>query len=297
MARHKKTIDRDEFAGNYTLAYRTELVAILNAYRERRIGKADLRAFAARLESKALHEKSKVDIHRIVNARKNGRPSMSQGAIEKSLTRVDAILADTEMEGKRAIISREMARYIAHGRATCSEVAVILYYSLRRKKQNRRLERLAPDERYARFHYRDLFELSGCRRATLCRAVARLRARGLLELLVVHKLNENSNGNLFVDGSAVSLTPQNRQACTSCVKPTTRLQHSDNAPHRKPTTPINKNPKRRILNKSRAGFRLQEKDGVLVASVVQTPRKVDPEILRIQARSRHIQDSWLDAVA
>ena len=48
----KKTIDRDEFEGNYTVAYREEVLAIIRAYRDRRIRKDDLRVYAAGLAAR-----------------------------------------------------------------------------------------------------------------------------------------------------------------------------------------------------------------------------------------------------
>lgn len=297
MARKRTTIDRREFRGNYTWAFRTELDAVIEAYRMKRLKKDDLRAFAGRLEAKALHEKSSVDIHRIVNANKQGGPAMSQGNIDRSLERIDEVLAEVPQRGRKAIVARLVAKHIAHGKATCSEVMVLLYYSLNRIKQNKRLKCLAPNERYARIRYRALSELSGCQCATLCRAVARLRRDGFLQVLVVQKQNENRYGGLFVDGPVISLTPQNRQSCSSCVKPTTPSAISDNASPRFPTTLINKNPKKRILKRKGTGFRLQEKDGVLVASRMESIWKTDPELLRIQARAHQMEGMLLDAVA
>ena len=68
MASKKKGIDLLEFRGGYAVVRRAELEAIMDAHRERRLGKDRMRVFAAMLEQRALHERSTVDMHRIVNA-------------------------------------------------------------------------------------------------------------------------------------------------------------------------------------------------------------------------------------
>lgn len=297
MARRKRELTRDEFAGNYTLATREELLAIIEAYRERSIGKDDLRVLAAMLERRALHPRSRVDLHRIVNAQRSVARSLSRARIAKLERELEQRLANVESGGKQVAVSRRMLQYIARGRATCSEAIVLLYYCRRRLRQRRRLERLREGERYARFRYRDLSELSGCARATLCRAVARLRRRGYLATVEVAKLNENHYGGLFVDGPLVSLTEQAARPCVRLQESTTRCAISDNAPPHIPTTPENRDPKTRIQNGRGYPFRLGVKDGVLVASVVRPRPSASAEFARIQERARCMRESWADAVA
>lgn len=296
MARGKKSIDRDEFAGNYTLAFREEVMAVIRAYRERRISKDDLRVYAAQLEVRALHRKSRVDIHRVVNAKRTVCRSLSNGAIRACASKLDSLLAETR-QGKRLIVSRAMMCYIAQGRATCTEAIVLLYYSYRRKKQWERRELLREKERYARFRYQELSDESGCARSSLCRAVARLRARGYLQTLAVQKLNENHYGSLFVDGALVSLTPQHGRRVVALPKRTTPSADSDNAGGRFLTTLENKDPKTRNLNRRGPQFQLSEKDGLLVASVVSVSRESDGEFARIRMRAQQITDAFVDAVA
>ena len=295
MARNRQPIDRKEFAGNYTHLYREEFLAILAAYRKRTLTKTDLRVFAASLEFKALHPKSVVDLQRITNARRASGPRLRSGEILESLGRLDKILFGHQ-QGPKMIVARRMAKVIAQGATTRSETIVLLYYCYRRKKQKKRLRSLAPRERYARFRYGELAKLSGCARATLCRAVARLRRRGLLEVIQVHKQNENTYGNLFIDGQAVSLTPQHRHGAEACRKPTTPVPDSDLTPRRKATTLTNRNPKRRILNRKN-GFSVGLGLDVFEPLLQKPPRTKDPEMQRIFHRAKGMLAQQLDAVA
>lgn len=294
----KQTLERDEFAGNYTLAYREEVLAIIRAYRDRRIRKDDLRVFAAVLEERALHGKSRVDRRRVINSRASITHALSSSAIREASTRIEAITKECSWTGKRVAIAREMVRYIAQGRATCTEAMVLLFYCLRRIKQLRRRELLQEGERYARFRYRDLSELSGCGRSSLCRAVGGLREAGLLEVVRVQQRNENANGNLFVDGPLVSLTSHLNRSADWKPKTTTGRVRSDNAPGVFPTTLENRDPKTRIPNKKGVRVRFVFKDdGRTVVRVVERPTDRDLDLARLQARAWQVEQAQLDAVA
>lgn len=294
----KQTLERDEFAGNYTLAYREEVLAIIRAYRDRRIRKDDLRVYAAVLEERALHGKSRVDRRRVINSRASITHALSSSAIREASTRIEAITKECSWTGKRVAIAREMVRYIAQGRATCTEAMVLLFYCLRRIKQLRRRELLQEGERYARFRYRDLSELSGCGRSSLCRAVGGLREAGLLEVVRVQQRNENANGNLFVDGPLVSLTSHLNRSADWKPKTTTGRVRSDNAPGVFPTTLENRDPKTRIPNKKGVRVRFVFKDdGRTVVRVVERPTDRDLDLARLQARAWQVEQAQLDAVA
>jgi len=297
MARRKKDIARDEFVGNYTLAFREELRVVIDAYRQRLLGKDELRVFAAMLERRALHAKSRVDLHRIVNAKRSVARSLSRSRISAIELRLNELLASVSTDGKRVAVARRMVQYVARGRATCSEAVVLFYYCLRRLRQRKRLERLREGERYARFRYRKLAEVSGCARATLCRAVARLRRRGYLQTLEVNKLNENHYGCLFVDGPLVSMTSQAGRGQSRMSKTTTACAVSDNGPVQFSTTPENRDPKREIPNRRGHRVRLSSKGGVLVASIVAPRRSADGEFARIQERGRQMQAAFAESAA
>lgn len=294
----KQTLERDEFAGNYTLAYREEVLAIIRAYRGRRIRKDDLRVYAAVLEERALHGKSRVDRRRVINSKASITHALSSSAIRESSARIEAITKECSRTGKRVAIARGMVRYIAQGRATCTEAMVLLFYCLRRIKQLRRRELLQEGERYARFRYRDLSELSGCGRSSLCRAVGGLREAGLLEVVRVQQRNENANGNLFVDGPLVSLTSHLNRSSDWKPKTTTGRVRSDNAPGVFPTTLENRDPKTRIPNKKGVRVRFVFKDdGRTVVRFVERPTDRDLDLARLQARAWQFEQAQLDAVA
>ena len=297
MARRKKDVARDEFAGNYTLALRKELHAIIGAYRDRLIGKDELRVFAAMLEQRALHKKSKVDMYGIVNAKQSVSRLLSRTRIVRIVEQLEELLAGVPKGGKKVPVSRRMMHYVARGRATCSEAMVLFYYCLRRLKQRIRRELLIEGERYARFRYADVSEASGCARATLCRAVARLRWSGYLETVEVQKRSENSDGGLYVDGPRVSLSCPTGRGGIRQPKATTPTAVSDNAPRSFSTTLENKDPKTEISNRRGHCFRLSSQGGVLVASVVEPSRSAGAEFARIQLRARQMQDSFADAAA
>lgn len=253
MNRRKRSdVNYMEFRDGYVLVNSEELAAIIEGYRKRDLRRDELRLFAAMCEQKGLHRRSKVDIAHIVNCKSGmkGIRRLARGEIEKAQAKVRAILESSPHgESKRRIaVSRKMLKHAARGRGTSNETIVMLFYCMRRLPQERRLRRLERDERYARFTYRNLEEVSGIPRANICRAVARLRNKGFLNTPWVQKQNENKYGLLFVDGPLVSLScprqgPSRRQKPRSHATAAS-LDKNDNSPQHKSTTLINDNPKK-----------------------------------------------------
>ena len=95
MRRKKKHIDWAEFKGNYALAGRGELLAIISGYKERLLRRNELRRFAAGLEARALHKKSPVDVYRIVNAgsKEKGVRRLSSAQIDSATERVGKVIS------------------------------------------------------------------------------------------------------------------------------------------------------------------------------------------------------------
>lgn len=297
MARRKKGIERDEFAGNYTVALREELLTIIGAYRSRKLSKDKLRVYAAMLERRALYAKSKVDLHGIVNAKRSVAHTISRARIASIECELRNLLRDLPTDGKKVAVSRKMVQYIARGQATCSEGLVLLFYCVRRLKQRRRLERLREGERYARFRYRMLADLAGCDRTTVGRAVEKLRRRGYIQTLEVQQRNRDYYGCLFVDGPLVSLTSQVGRGTRSAPKLPAPAADSADAPSPFLPTPENTDPKTRIPNERNFAFRLREHDGVLEAKIVSPRRRACAEFARIQERAAQMRASFADAVA
>ena len=293
----RNDVDYMEFRDGYVFVGEEEVAAIIEGYKERKLRRNELRVFTATCEQKGLHRESKVDIARIVNCKSGikGIRRLSRGEIEKAQAKVRTILESAPQgESERRIaLSRKMLKHAARGGGTSNEVIVMLYYCMRRLRQQGRRDRLRENERYARFTYRELEAVSGIPRANICRAVGRLRAKGMLNTAWVKKQNENQFGLLFVDGPLVSLTCP-RQGTSRRQRPksvphetTTPSAQNDNAPQRKSTTLINDNPKTDYQRSSTELF-AQEEDS-------QAGRKSDWQ--RIRQRAEQMKAEWVEQAA
>jgi hypothetical protein len=133
-------------------------------------------------------------------------------------------------------------RHIAQWRSTSNEAVVLLYYMARRVRQAKPLERLKAGERYARFTYGELEELSGIPRANVSRAVTRLKDRGWLNTVDVAKQNENVYGQLFVDGALISFSAA-RRPVNNRGRKKAQDERNDNTPLHETTTLRKEDPK------------------------------------------------------
>lgn len=206
----KESVETLEYRGGYALVQSLELQTVIEGYKEGKIKKDALRVFAAQMESRALHSKSKVDLSRILNckASNEGIKRLRSGIIRKAESEIDSILKPLHGQTSRPkAVSRKILRGIAQGRTTANEAIVLFMFSLRRISQAKPLKRLIAKERYARFTYRELSELSGIPKANISRTVQTLKQKGLIGTVWVVKQNENQFGLLFVDGSALTLIP------------------------------------------------------------------------------------------
>jgi len=231
----KEGVDRFEYRGGYALISESELLAVLSAYKKGEIRKDQLRVWAARHESGALHVKSKVTLERILNCKssQDGIKRLRSGLIKKAEERIDTVLEGSrESSSRRRAVARGVLRSIAQGRISCTETMVCLMYAARRIGQRKPLKRLLSNERYARFTYRELAELSGVPKANLSRAVASLKEKGLLSTVWIVKQNENQFGLLFVDGAILTLIPgaAKDRSHTERQKTTTPPRQNDNTP-------------------------------------------------------------------
>jgi hypothetical protein len=286
-----------EFRDGYVLVERAELEAVIEGYKNRELKRAELRVYAAMCEQKGLHRRSKVDIARILNCKsdKKGIRRLSSSDIERARANIRPILDSAHQSDSepRIAVSRRMLRHAARGGSTSNEIIVMLFYCMKRLRQCRRLDRLKEDERYARFRYRELESESGIPRANVCRAVRRLRAKGILNTAWVKKQNENRFGLLFVDGSLVSLSCP-RQRANRCERPrlvpnitTTPLSRIDNAPQHETTTLRNDNPKTNYQRSSTGVFD-QNSD-------MRVRRLSDFE--RIKQRAEQMKAEWIEQAA
>ena len=225
----KQPVQTFECRGGFALIGREEIERVIAAYRDGQAKKRELRVFAAHAEKKALPEKSRVDLARVLNckAQEKGIKRLGRGEVARAGENLAPIIkAQEEAAGRLKPVARRALRAIAQGKLTSVESIVLLYYFARRITQVKALKRLLPLERYARFTYGELSDLSGIARANLSRAVLSLKRKGLLSTVWVVKPNENQFGLLFVDGPALTLIPG---AAADRSKP--------ERSHKKPTPP------------------------------------------------------------
>lgn len=245
MGRQRKTdMNYREFRGGYIKVATEKVQHIIDGYRAGELRRADIRVFAGMLEQRALCKDSRVSLYRIVNTRASdrGKKRLSSSEIDAAAARVGQLQTSSQNASSFEIrVPRKFARHVAQGGCTCVEAVLLLFYCLRRLRQRKRLQRLHEEERYARFRYRELEELSGIARANLCRAMRRLRDRGFIQTAPIAKQNENVYGQLFVDGPTISLTTERR----SIEKPTPP-RRNDNTPGVKLPTLRKHNPKSTI---------------------------------------------------
>ncbi len=287
VARNDKgSVRYRQFAGGYAQALDSQLRAVLTGYQRGLLSRNAVRVFAGRLEQTALHQASKVTLHRIINcqSQRKGNRRLSSGDIQTAIETLDRVLPplQLECEAERPAaskpVARKVLRHIARGSATTVEALFCFAYFLRRIPQRKPMQRLQSNEHYARLRYAEFEAWTGVHRATQSRILHRLVSRGYLNTAPVHKQNENCYGQLFIDGPLLSLvrTKQvaNRRAPTK--KTSTPSQDLVNAPVEKRSTLRNLNPKTEIQEQERLVWELR--NGSL-------SRNRDPEMQRIAARA------------
>jgi len=287
VARNDKgSVRYRQFAGGYAQALDSQLRAVLIGYQCGLLSRNAVRVFAGRLEQTALHQASKVTLHRIINcqSQRKGNRRLSSGDIQTAIETLDRVLPplQQECEAERPAankpVARKVLRHIARGSATTVEALFCFAYFLRRIPQRKPMQRLQSHEHYARLRYAEFEAWTGVHRATQSRILHRLVSRGYLNTAPVHKQNENRYGQLFIDGPLLSLVRSRqvvkRRAPTK--KTSTPPQGLVNAPVEKRSTLRNLNPRTEIQEQER--LILQLRNGSL-------SRHRDPEMQRIVARA------------
>lgn len=245
--RDKNEVNDYEYRDGYRLVTDQEIEAVIRLYSEGRWNKNELRVYAGMQEHAVILQSSKVDLYRVVNSetKKRGIKRLSHKEIDAAASVIKETLP-RDIGGQMKPVARKFLRYIAKGSASCSESILLMYYCHQRIRQPKRYERLLEKERFARFKYRELAEISGLRRATLSDGLKRLVNRGLINTVDVAKQNENIYGMLFVDGAVVSLTRKgtdNQPNRTRRKETATPAEEKRMTPREKTVTLINKDPK------------------------------------------------------
>lgn len=311
----KRSIRYRQFAGGYAQVADTQIRALLEGYRQGLFRRNEVRVFAGQLEMAALHQDSNVSLYRIVNcqSQKKGNRRLSEGEIQTAVEKLDELLPvlatkfeaneqPGEKQSRLKPVARKVLRHIARGGATTVEALLCLAYFLRRIPQRKPMQRLKPNEYYARFTYAEFEAWTGVHRGTSSRVLQRLIDRGYLNTQPVSKQNENCYGQLFIDGAMISLV-RPRQAgrrrkvqCSRVQRPavadrekrSTPPQALINSPTEKRSTLINVNPKTEIQEEKGLAFRLRE--GLL-------GRHGDPDLQRIALRAAQMAENVLEQAA
>lgn len=307
--KNKKNIRYWQFEGGYARAWDTQLRALLEGYRLGYVRRNEVRVFAARLEYSAKHPNSKkLDLARILNCNsmRKGNRRLSESQIDDAARKLDEYLpslqvgfeAEWEQAEKTPYlkpVARRILRHIASGGATTVEALFCFAYFMRRIPQPKTMQRLLPEERYARFTYADFQEWTGVHRASQCRMLRRLIERGYLTVVPVTQQNANAYGQLFVDGPVVSLVRRKlvlRRQLGSPLdkrnKRSTPLPEKVNAPPHKRSTLIKGDLKKEIEEEER--FVSGLKTGYLA-------RHGDPDLQRIALKAAHMLENTVRQAA
>lgn len=306
----RNNVRYQQFQGGYARVAAAQLQGLLEGYRLGIFRRNEVRVFAGRWEREALHRDSLVTLYRVINcqSQRKGNRRLSHAAIAAAAATLDEHLPRLqeqcaagagEANAELKPVARRLLRHVAHGGATTVEALMCFAYFLRRIPQRKPLQRLRPEEHYARFRYAEFEAWTGVHRATQSRTLLRLMHRGYLNVVPVHKQNENAYGQLFVDGGVLSLVrprqgvrrkteKQEAPGKVRVEKRSTPLALLDNASRKKKSSLRNSNPKTEI--RDRECFIMGLKKGVLA-------RSGDAELVRIALRAAQIEEQRLWQVA
>lgn len=165
--------------------------------------------------------------------------------------------------------------------------------------QRKPLQRLRPQEHYARFRYADFQEWTGVSRTSQSRLLQRILDRGFLNTALVHKQNENVYGQLYIDGPMLSLVrPKQSNRRRRRGRPTTAaplpkkmptpIGDFGNTPTKIQASLINGNPKTEIKRQGKAVLNLRE---------CPFASHADPELRRIALRGAQMDEQCLQQAA
>ncbi len=309
--RDKQSVRYRQFQDGYAKVPARQLGAMLQGYRLGLFRRNEVRVYAALWEAAALHQDSQVSLYRIVNcqSKKKGNRRLSQRDIDAAASKLGQLLP--ELESKTVLgpndkpipdttkpFARRVLRHVARGGSTTVEALFYFAYFMCRIPQRKPMQRLRPQEHYARFRYADFQKWTGVLRTSQSRLLQRILDRGFLNTAQVHKQNENVFGQLYIDGPILSLVrpkQSNRRrrrgkpttAAPPSKKMTTPSKVSDNTlPHIRASL-INGNPKTEI----------KRQETVLNLKKSLFAGHADPELRRIAMRAAQMTEQCLQQAA
>ncbi|QEG37365.1 hypothetical protein [Bythopirellula goksoeyrii] len=301
----KQSVRYRQFQEGYAKVPAVQLRALLEGYRQRIFRRDEVRVFAATWEAAALHRDSKVSLYRILNCNAKHHPRhrrMSHVEIDSAasklatqLPKLEQQLAecndDCQWSATTKPVARRVLRHVARGGATTVEALFYFAFFMCRIPQRKPMQRLRPQEHYARFRYADFQEWTGVLRTSQSRLLQRILDRGFLNTEEVHKQNENVYGQLYIDGPMLSLVRPRQSNCRRRrgrikantpppQKMTTPLEGIGNTPFKMRATLINGNPKTEIKRPEKA---LKLKEGHFACHA-------DAELRRIALRAAQMAE-------
>ncbi len=241
-----------EYEGGFVPIAEGMLLEILAEGKMEKAGHKNLmRVFAAIAEKKKARSK-KLDLYRIANcmADKPGIRRLTKTEIAALKLRVEQIAERAKKVGRvrKRPVSRKVLQAIAQGRLSPSECIVALFYASKRITQVKPLERLKEGERYSRFKYGEIQELTGIEKARVGEAVKKLEEKGFLQVLEAHQQNVNLYGLLFTDGWLISLFRKTVKAIkdtgktlVNAIKTATPMRQKSRSAHNKTAGLIKEN--------------------------------------------------------
>jgi|GEM_PF-4553663 len=195
-----------EFKGGYALLYADDLEAILHAYRDTQLDWNTLRVYAASHEQiEGAAKGIEVSLPKILHTKAppEGVKRLEDHDITTAQATLDRLLGATHTRPskRRKPAARRALRAIAQGRLSAPESIILLVYFSRRLIKERHGHQVREGQRYARFSYTQLEEITGIARAHVARCICSLCANGWLTTVTLEdKENESKYGACFIDG-------------------------------------------------------------------------------------------------
>lgn len=230
-----------EFDGGYCPTNKVE--ALVEARRQRAVGKNELRVFFALLEHRECKGQAPVDV--ILNQARKQRKRLTTGQQEKARQRLKEAL-DEYQPGEEVYhvkLPRKFVRAAAKGVLEVSEMITALCYFMRRMPQRSRRKCLVRSERYCRLSVRKIREMTGLCHDAIVAALRLLRVQRLIALVWRPMVEIRRFGRVFVDGTKISMNYQgperSRSSAPSARLPNTRTVLAKNRNEKKITLPKN----------------------------------------------------------
>ncbi|MCO6042676.1 hypothetical protein NG895_02040 [Aeoliella sp. ICT_H6.2] len=230
-----------EFDGGYCRT--NDVPALIEARKQRAIGKNELRLFFAKLEHRESRGMAPVDV--VLNKHRKQKKRMTIGQQDAANERLVKALAEhqPQKEAYRVKLPRKFVRSAARGALEVSEMVTALCYFLRRMPQRSRRKCLVRSERYCRLSVRTVRKLTGLCHDVIVASLRLLRNQKLIALVWRPMVETSRYGRMFVDGSKISVNyhaPERSRASTPSVRmPNSGTAASQNRNEKKETLPKN----------------------------------------------------------